>query len=75
MAFFRPGVDWVAHQWLPTFYIPALVTLPLAVAPLSGWLPSCPGVNHFASGMDCRATLDLLWNNAGHHRMPVHPMS
>ncbi|KAL4419303.1 hypothetical protein ABPG77_001635 [Micractinium sp. CCAP 211/92] len=36
VAFFRPGVDWVAHQWLPTFYIPALVTLPLAVAPLSG---------------------------------------
>ncbi|KAL4440550.1 hypothetical protein ABPG75_003551 [Micractinium tetrahymenae] len=36
IAFFRPGVDWVAHQWLTTFYIPALVTLPLAVAPLSG---------------------------------------
>ncbi|KAG7670321.1 hypothetical protein Ndes2526B_g00065 [Nannochloris sp. 'desiccata'] len=32
--FFAPAVDWVAHKWLPCFYAPALVTLPLALAPL-----------------------------------------
>lgn len=35
-GFFRSGVDWVAHRWLPIFYIPALVMLPLAIQPLSG---------------------------------------
>jgi putative effector of murein hydrolase len=34
-AFFAPAVDWIAHKWLPCFYAPALVTLPLALAPLS----------------------------------------
>jgi putative effector of murein hydrolase len=32
--FFAPAVDWVAHKWLPCFYAPALVTLPLSLAPL-----------------------------------------
>lgn len=32
--FFAPAVEWVAHKWLPCFYCPALVTLPLALAPL-----------------------------------------
>jgi putative effector of murein hydrolase len=32
--FFAPAVDWVAHKWLPCFNAPALVTLPLALAPL-----------------------------------------
>jgi putative effector of murein hydrolase len=32
--FFAPAVDWIAHKWLPCFYAPALVTLPLALAPL-----------------------------------------
>lgn len=27
----------MAHRWLPVFYAPALVSLPLAVAPLGGW--------------------------------------
>jgi hypothetical protein len=35
-AYFRPAVEWVAHKWLPVFYAPALVTLPLAVQPLAG---------------------------------------
>jgi hypothetical protein len=32
--FFQPAVAWVAHKWLPCFYAPALVTLPLAARPL-----------------------------------------
>eukprot|EP00887_Chlorella_sp_A99_P002295 scaffold10.g2295.t1 len=36
MAWLRPGVHWVARRWLPLFYSPALVTLPLAISPLSG---------------------------------------
>ncbi|KAI7841491.1 hypothetical protein COHA_004884 [Chlorella ohadii] len=32
---FRPGVDFV-HAWLPLWYIPAIVGIPLAVQPLSG---------------------------------------
>jgi len=32
--FFAPAVDWVAHKWLPCFYAPALITLPLSLAPL-----------------------------------------
>lgn len=34
--FFKPGVEFVAHRYLPIWYISALVTLPLAVQPLSG---------------------------------------
>lgn len=29
--FFSPAVEWVTHRWLPCFYAPALVTLPLAL--------------------------------------------
>ena len=43
LAFFKPGVEWVAQRWLPLFYIPALVTLPLAVKPLSGEQGCLPG--------------------------------
>ncbi|PRW39064.1 plastidal glycolate glycerate translocator chloroplastic [Chlorella sorokiniana] len=32
---FRPGVDFV-HRWLPLWYIPAIVGIPLAIQPLSG---------------------------------------
>lgn len=34
-TFFAPAVDWIAYKWLPCFYSPALVTLPLALASLS----------------------------------------
>ena len=33
--FFAPAVAWVTHKWLPCFYSPALVTLWLALEPLS----------------------------------------
>ena len=34
-AFFTPALEWVA-RWLPVFYVPPLVTLPLAVEGLAG---------------------------------------
>ena len=33
-TFFHPTVEWVAHKWLPVFYSPALVSLPLVLQPL-----------------------------------------
>ena len=38
-AFFTPALEWVA-RWLPVFYVPPLVTLPLAVEGLAGTLLS-----------------------------------
>eukprot|EP00798_Chlamydomonas_sp_ICE-L_P016408 gene16410-22617_t len=34
-TFFSPALDWIA-KWLPLFYVPSLVTLPLALATLTG---------------------------------------
>eukprot|EP00955_Chlamydomonas_euryale_P045416 353149-Chlamydomonas_euryale.AAC.6 len=34
-SFFAPALDWIA-KWLPLFYVPALVTLPLALQGLAG---------------------------------------
>jgi putative effector of murein hydrolase LrgA (UPF0299 family) len=35
LAFFNPALDWIA-KWLPLFYVPALVTLPLALQGIPG---------------------------------------
>lgn len=32
--FFNPALEWITHKWLPVFYSPALITLPLALLPL-----------------------------------------
>lgn len=29
-AFFKPGLDWI-QRWLPLFYVPSLVMLPLSL--------------------------------------------
>ncbi|KAG1671561.1 hypothetical protein FOA52_011284 [Chlamydomonas sp. UWO 241] len=34
-AFFTPSLNWIA-KWLPLFYVPALVTLPLALQGMAG---------------------------------------
>ena len=41
LSFYSPALNWIA-RWLPIFYVPALVTLPLALqgipgAPWTGW--------------------------------------
>jgi hypothetical protein len=35
MGFYGPALNWVA-RWLPIFYVPALVTLPLALQGIPG---------------------------------------
>ena len=34
-AFFKPALDWI-QRWLPLFYVPSLVTLPLALVTFNG---------------------------------------
>lgn len=36
LAFYGPALNWIA-RWLPIFYVPALVTLPLALQGIPGW--------------------------------------
>jgi hypothetical protein len=38
MGYYNPGLNWIA-RWLPLFYVPALVTLPLALQGIPGMLP------------------------------------
>ncbi|KAI8465751.1 MAG: hypothetical protein J3K34DRAFT_78877 [Monoraphidium minutum] len=35
LEFFKPSMDWIA-RWLPIFYVPALVTLPLGLQGIEG---------------------------------------
>lgn len=35
LAFYGPALNWIA-RWLPIFYVPALVTLPLALQGIPG---------------------------------------
>lgn len=35
LALYQPGLNWIA-RWLPLFYVPALVTLPLALNGIPG---------------------------------------
>lgn len=35
LAFYAPALNWIA-RWLPIFYVPALVTLPLALQGIPG---------------------------------------
>jgi hypothetical protein len=37
LAFYAPALNWIA-RWLPIFYVPALVTLPLALQGIPGGL-------------------------------------
>jgi hypothetical protein len=37
LAFYGPALNWIA-RWLPIFYVPALVTLPLALQGIPGGL-------------------------------------
>jgi hypothetical protein len=39
LAFYGPALNWIA-RWLPIFYVPALVTLPLALQGIPGALTS-----------------------------------
>ena len=34
-AFFNPALEWIA-RWLPVFYVPPLVALPLAIEGIPG---------------------------------------
>lgn len=34
-GFFKPGLDWI-QRWLPLFYVPSLITLPLALTQFAG---------------------------------------
>lgn len=38
LTFYGPALNWIA-RWLPIFYVPALVTLPLALQGIPGVLP------------------------------------
>ncbi len=37
-AFFNPALNWI-QRWLPLFYVPTLVVLPVAVQGIQGELP------------------------------------
>ncbi len=39
MAFFAPALDWI-QRWLPLFYVPSLIMLPLALRDIAGAAPS-----------------------------------
>ena len=38
-AFFNPALNWI-QRWLPLFYVPTLVVLPVAVQGIQGAAPS-----------------------------------
>ncbi len=42
MAFFAPALDWI-QRWLPLFYVPSLIMLPLALRDIAGAAP-CPAL-------------------------------
>ena len=35
VAFFAPALDWI-QRWLPLFYVPSLIMLPLALRDIQG---------------------------------------
>lgn len=37
-AFFNPALNWI-QRWLPLFYVPTLVVLPVAIQGIQGGLP------------------------------------
>ena len=41
LAFFNPALNWI-QRWLPLFYVPTLVVLPLAVLNFPGGWLLCP---------------------------------
>jgi hypothetical protein len=49
MAFFAPALDWI-QRWLPLFYVPSLIMLPLALRDIAGAAP-WPAVSLHASAV------------------------
>ena len=47
VAFFAPALDWI-QRWLPLFYVPSLIMLPLALQNIDGTPPHTLLATHSA---------------------------